>query len=229
MISFEDWTAEPDEFDLVISATAFHWIPPELGYPKAARVLKDSGALAIFGNEHPAQPEAFFTEVQEIYQKVVPEWGPPLTNQIIEARVEAKIASTVAAINTTKLFEPVTVNTYAWSQDYTTTTYIRLLNTYSDHRNLEEHKRTQLFQEIAALIEKEYGGVVTKHYLSILNFAKNTRCNDLKRNRVKSGMIAGNISPAPSMDAPSTAIGLDGEEIETVCELKGLPLRRTYG
>src|SRR6266542_3060950 len=24
-------------------------------------------------------------------------------------------------------------------------------------------------------------------------------------------------------------IGLDGEEIETVCELKGLPLRRTYG
>ena len=24
-------------------------------------------------------------------------------------------------------------------------------------------------------------------------------------------------------------IGLDGEEIETVCELKGLSLRRTYG
>jgi len=36
-------------------------------------------------------------------------------------------------------------------------------------------------------------------------------------------------SPFPSMDAPSTAVGLDGEEIETGCELKGLSLRRTYG
>jgi hypothetical protein len=36
-------------------------------------------------------------------------------------------------------------------------------------------------------------------------------------------------SPFHSMDAPSTAVGLDGEEIETVCELKGLSLRRTYG
>jgi len=34
-------------------------------------------------------------------------------------------------------------------------------------------------------------------------------------------------SPFLSMDAPSTAVGLDGEEIETVCELKGLALRRT--
>jgi SAM-dependent methyltransferase len=55
--SFEDFPATPDEFDLVISATAFHWIPAEIGYPKAARVLKDSGALAIFSNEHPGQDD----------------------------------------------------------------------------------------------------------------------------------------------------------------------------
>jgi hypothetical protein len=36
-------------------------------------------------------------------------------------------------------------------------------------------------------------------------------------------------SPSSSMDAPSTAEGLDGEEIETGCELMGLALRRTYG
>src|SRR5882672_6435849 len=38
-----------------------------------------------------------------------------------------------------------------------------------------------------------------------------------------------NLHLFPSMDAPSTAPGLDGEEIKTVCELKSLPLRRTYG
>jgi len=31
------------------------------------------------------------------------------------------------------------------------------------------------------------------------------------------------------MDAPSTTVGLDGEEIDTVCELKGLSLQLTYG
>src|SRR5262249_13516051 len=36
-------------------------------------------------------------------------------------------------------------------------------------------------------------------------------------------------SPFHSISSPSTAVGLDGEEIETGCELKGLSLRRTYG
>ncbi len=171
-IAFEDWPARPDVFDLVISATAFHWIPPEIGYPKAAHVLKDSGALAIFANEHGVQSSGFFTDVNEIYGKVVPEWGPPLTNQIIEGRLEEHIASTVAAINATHLFEPVIVKSYPWTENYTTTTYIRLLNTYSDHRNLDANKRGQLLQEIAALIDKEYSGVIIKQYLAVLYFAK---------------------------------------------------------
>src|SRR5262245_17855886 len=29
--SFETWEGNPDTFDLIISATAFHWIPPEVG------------------------------------------------------------------------------------------------------------------------------------------------------------------------------------------------------
>jgi hypothetical protein len=33
----------------------------------------------------------------------------------------------------------------------------------------------------------------------------------------------------PSKDAPPIAVGLGGEEFETVCELKGLALRRAYG
>jgi SAM-dependent methyltransferase len=51
--SFEDWRPEPDKFDLVIAATAFHWIAPEIAYPKVARLLRETGALAIFSNEHP--------------------------------------------------------------------------------------------------------------------------------------------------------------------------------
>ena len=35
-------------FDLAISGEAFHWISPEIGYPKVASALKDGGSAAFF-------------------------------------------------------------------------------------------------------------------------------------------------------------------------------------
>ncbi|HKX33071.1 MAG TPA: class I SAM-dependent methyltransferase [Blastocatellia bacterium] len=170
--AFEDWPEEPKTFDLAIAATAFHWIPPEIGYPKAARLLKDSGALAIFSNEHPAQSDRFFTEVNEIYQQLVPEWSPRYTNEMIEQKVQESIDSTIRAIEATELFEPVILGTYPWTEKYTARTYPRLLNTYSDYRGLDADRRERLFQAISELIEKDYGGTITRQYRSVLYFAK---------------------------------------------------------
>lgn len=33
------------------SATAFHWIPEEIGYPKVIQMLKPHGTLALFWNK----------------------------------------------------------------------------------------------------------------------------------------------------------------------------------
>ncbi len=44
--SFEDFPASQD-FDLIVSATAFHWVDPDLGLAKAARLLRPSGWLAL--------------------------------------------------------------------------------------------------------------------------------------------------------------------------------------
>ncbi|MFL5807851.1 MAG: class I SAM-dependent methyltransferase [Roseiflexaceae bacterium] len=166
--AFEDWPAQLQSFDLVMSATAFHWIPPEIGYPKAAQMLKNSGALAIFSNEHPTPYTDFFADVQQVYQRVVPEWRAPQTGPTIEER----IAATAATLNETLLFEPAIVRTYSWSQAYTAEEHIRLLNTYSDHRALATERQTQLFQGIADLIETAYGGTIIKQYLAVLYLAK---------------------------------------------------------
>ena len=52
--SFEDF---PDSgpFDLIVSATAFHWIDPGVGLAKAARLLRPSGWLALLttGERYP--------------------------------------------------------------------------------------------------------------------------------------------------------------------------------
>ena len=43
---FEDAELEEDAYDLVFSATAFHWVPEEIGYPKLYSILKKGGAFA---------------------------------------------------------------------------------------------------------------------------------------------------------------------------------------
>ena len=51
---FEDAGLPEDFFDLVYSASAFHWVPEEIGYPKVFRILKSGGTFARFAN-HPYQ------------------------------------------------------------------------------------------------------------------------------------------------------------------------------
>ena len=45
--SFEDFAAPSSSFDLVVSATAFHWIDPEVKFSKSARLLRPGGWLAL--------------------------------------------------------------------------------------------------------------------------------------------------------------------------------------
>lgn len=39
-MAFEGFAGMPDTYDLVYSATAFHWIPEQIGYLKALELLK---------------------------------------------------------------------------------------------------------------------------------------------------------------------------------------------
>lgn len=52
--SFEDF-ADSGPFDLIVSATAFHWIDPGVGLTKAARLLRPGGWLALLttGERYP--------------------------------------------------------------------------------------------------------------------------------------------------------------------------------
>jgi SAM-dependent methyltransferase len=44
---FEDVALPEDAYDAVFSATAFHWVEPEIGWTKAAAHLRDRGLIAL--------------------------------------------------------------------------------------------------------------------------------------------------------------------------------------
>ncbi len=162
--SFETWPVQAGAYDLVYAATAFHWVPRETGYPKAASALKPGGALAIFSNAHPRPYTDFFEEVQSVYNQYLPELSDPRQRPTTEAAIEEQ----TQYMRATGLFRSVVVRTYPWTQTYTTDAYLRLLNTYSDHRALSQERRRYLYEGIANLIESHYGGKVERPYLTEL-------------------------------------------------------------
>lgn len=169
--AFEHWPEVSSTFDLLTAATAFHWVPREVGYPKAARVLKPGGTLACFSNEHPRPSGGFFEEVQAVYDRYRPpsEAGMSRPDRPL---LETKIEQEHKFLRETGLFAEVEMRTYPWKQTYTTTEYLRLLNTYSDNLVMEEGARRSMFQGIADLIERRYGGQVEKEYLAVLYLAR---------------------------------------------------------
>lgn len=48
--TFETATLNSDQFDLVTSANAFHWVDPGVGHAKVARLLRPGGALLLLWN-----------------------------------------------------------------------------------------------------------------------------------------------------------------------------------
>jgi SAM-dependent methyltransferase len=166
--AFEDLGSTAGTFDLMIAATAFHWIDPESGYPAVADILNPGGSMAIFTGYHPEPLTGFFDEVQEIYQRVVPEWPDPRQGTPVAQRIAQKSSE----IDRCKVFHPVTVKTYPWSRVYDTDRYLKLLNTFSGHRLLEGARRAELFDGIRNMIDSKYGGQVERPYLTTLYFAR---------------------------------------------------------
>jgi hypothetical protein len=60
---------------------------------------------------------------------------------------------------------------WAWERVYSGADYVKLLNTFSDHRALPEPNRSAFFQAIAETIERA-GGEVRRRYETVLITAR---------------------------------------------------------
>jgi len=165
--SFEDWPLPEGKFDLAISADAFHWIPPKVGYPKVARALKDTGSVAFFWRA-PVDPATDWSRaIDEVYKNVAPGLDNP------DKSFDADWLVGVISENFAKsgCFGPLTVGKYPWSASLTSEHYLNLLRTYSSHRVMDEALRERLYEGIREVLER-FGGQVTKPQMTVLFWAR---------------------------------------------------------
>jgi SAM-dependent methyltransferase len=164
-VRFEDWPEPQAEFDLVMAAQAFHWVPKEVGYAKAARALKPGGHLALFWNRNPGPQGEIFSDLERVYQERAPELFEAPT-----ACEEDENQRTLDDITASGRFGPVQMQKFPWSARYDARQYLGLLNTYSDHLALPEATRASLFEGVAQVIER-HGGTIERPYVAVLYVA----------------------------------------------------------
>lgn len=160
-VRFESWRVCPQQFDLAISAQAFHWVPKDVGYARAAQALKSDGHLALFWNMYPFPKGAVFEALDKVYQECVPELAAE------DRSHEPLLKQRADAIKESGYFDNVQVNRFPWAETYSTAQYLGLLNTYSDHLRLSEKEQAHLYNGVADVIER-HGGTIEKPYLAVL-------------------------------------------------------------
>jgi SAM-dependent methyltransferase len=166
--AFEAWPLPAEPFDLVLAATAFHWIDPAVRVTKAADALRPGGALATIATHHIAGGDAaFFDDAQACYEH----WDPETPPGGARLPTAAEIPSSSEELDRTRRFGPAVFRRYERDRPYTTSSYREVLLTYSGHRALDAASQAGLLDCITHLIDTRYGGTIAKRYLTELRVA----------------------------------------------------------
>ena len=110
---------DDNSFDILYSATAFHWIPEEIGYPKALKILKNCGTLALFWNKPfvNREDDLLHQKIQSIYQKYRPSNKKSIEN---DTERYNKIAKTIQSYG----FRDLQVKIYHQTRVFNSSDYI---------------------------------------------------------------------------------------------------------
>ncbi len=157
--SFEDYLCTPLSYDFAYSATAFHWVEQESGYAKLFEILKSGGSIAMFWNI-PSININLTKEIRNIYNQYVPEWKSKDENK-------KKTYSSCVEWIVKSGFIDVEVKTYNNTRDLKASEYIDLLNTYSDHRGLDDEVKRKLYQGISEVIVNNDNSIVIDDYIEL--------------------------------------------------------------
>jgi SAM-dependent methyltransferase len=164
--SFEAWPLPAEPFDLVVAATCWHWLDPDVRFARAARALRPGGALAIVDTVHVSDErgDGPFLRIQEQYDRCDPDsaksWaGFPRVSALEPPEVDLD-----------HFREPV-FRAFPWAGTFTATEYLELLSSFSGHRYMRPENRACLFEGIAGVIA-ELGGTLRKHHAFTLTVAR---------------------------------------------------------
>ena len=181
---FEDVALPEGMFGAVFSATAFHWIQPDIGWARAALLLRPGGVLALLQYCEVSDPSTVddWRALEAALDRVAPEIGarmPELrdADKVLSAAAERRdnisaVWSWIGSHELTvpeaaRLFEDVQITTVPAHTEMTGEQLNAYLRTTSLYRRLTPEQQPALEAENRAVVERA-GGVVRGSQLAVL-------------------------------------------------------------
>ena len=157
---------EDTQFDLIYSATAFHWIPREEGLAKVMRLLKPGGLLALFWN-HPQPGGGVDTPGDVALQSVYRKHGKGRRDNPFDG---SSCPAYCDALKEAGFHEVRFELLESW-RHLDGAQYVMLLRSYSDHAKMTPQEQAALEQDMRAAIDG-LGGELPIRDLMDLYFAR---------------------------------------------------------
>ncbi|BAZ15761.1 type 12 methyltransferase [Calothrix sp. NIES-4071] len=173
--SFEEWQLESNKFDAVLAATSFHWIPPEVGYSKAASSLKDNGYLILLWNMRLEPSYELYQKFIKIYEQYAPSLLEKYEGEYEgKEKQEEHLKSFGEIVLESGQFQDLVTEYIPCELTYSVDDYFALLNSYSPYLMLEPQVKDALFAALREKIEDEHlgGASIQLSFLSGFNIAR---------------------------------------------------------
>lgn len=167
--TFEEWPIEVEAFGGVVAATSFHWVSPEVGYPKIWQALKPGGYVLLLWNVPPQPSEVVWRSLQPLYDA----HGSELETFVDRAEQEQQLREVGQKLGNldgslsggfvSRGFERIDCEL-----SYTVEDYLALLQSLSPYILLEASQREKLIQGLGQQLRDCCGERVQTSYFSAL-------------------------------------------------------------
>jgi SAM-dependent methyltransferase len=167
--TFEEWDDGGRRFDVLVAASAWHWVDPSIGWRRAHDVLHPGGWMALLGNvvvHRPGEPEVYAEtgDLHERFSPGNPGWGhPPLEDELRMTDEGWGLVTDPGSF-----FGPTIVRWYPAVQWFDGDGFADLLRSTSLYRRLDSDVRDPLLDAIAERIRTQMGDRASRRYLSVL-------------------------------------------------------------
>ena len=163
--SFEMAELANHEFDLIVSATAFHWIEAIPGLQKMRRLLKPRGVVALFWNvlQDLDKPDAFHDATASLLAPLAtsPSGAPkslPYALDRTARQADAKAAG----------FNRIEYHESRWTHRITAQQVGELYEGFSHIQRLDPVARTSLLSRLVEVAESQFNGLVERNVTTSL-------------------------------------------------------------
>ncbi len=147
--TFEEISESGSLYDLIFSASAFHWLPKQEAYAKCLRLLKPDGTLALFWNAtYPSDPRGqLFQEILSAYRR----WAPEIKLKAQEDPVRyMRKRNALLRYG----FAQAVNHVFRREKELSTESYLGWLGTSSHHLSLSEPVRSCLETQLRYILSR---------------------------------------------------------------------------